>query len=59
MEKFEINAVEMTRQIRDKHYEQMKNMSRAERLAFYREQARLMNEKAKKLLKAKRKLEHA
>ena len=59
MEKFEINAVEMTRQIRDKHYEQTKDMSRAERLAFYREQARLMNEKAGQMLKAKRKLEHA
>ncbi len=59
MEKFEINAVEMTRQIRDKHYEQTKDMSRAERLAFYREHARLMDEKAEQLLKQKRKLEHA
>ncbi|MBI5652613.1 MAG: hypothetical protein HZC40_19540 [Chloroflexi bacterium] len=59
MEKFEINAVEMTRQIRDKHYEQTKNMSRAERLAFYREQARLMNIKAEQILKAKREREHA
>jgi hypothetical protein len=59
MAELTIKAVEMTRQIRDKHYEQMKNMSRAERLAFYREQARLMNEKAEQLLKQKRKLEHA
>ena len=59
MEKFEIKAVEMTRQIRDKIYEQTKNMSRAERLAFYREQARLMNEQAKKIIEAKRKLERA
>jgi hypothetical protein len=59
MAELTIKAVEMTRQIRDKHYEQMKNMSRAERLAFYREQARLMNEKAEQLLKVKRKLEHA
>jgi len=59
MAELTIKAVEMTRQIRDKHYEQTKNMSRAERLAFYREQARLMNEKAEQLLKAKRELEHA
>ena len=59
MAELTIKAVEMTRQIRDKHYEQMKNMSRAERLAFYREQARLINEKAEQLLKVKRKLEHA
>ena len=59
MEKFEINALEMTRQIRDKHYEQMRGLSRAELLAFYREQARLMNEQAKKIIEAKRKLERA
>ena len=59
MGKFEINALEMTRQIRDKHYEQMRGLSRAELLAFYREQARLMNEQAKKIIEAKRKLERA
>ena len=59
MEKFEINAVEMTRKIRDRIYGQMKNMSPAEELAFYREHASLMNEKAEQILEAKRKLEHA
>jgi len=59
MEKFEINAVEMVRQIRDKMYEQTKDMSRAELLAFDREHARLMNEKAEQLLKQKREREHA
>ena len=59
MAQLTIKAVEMTRQIRDKHYEQLRGLSRAERLAFYREHARLMNEKAKKLVRAKRKLEHA
>jgi hypothetical protein len=54
MEKFEINAVEMTRQIRDKHYEQTKGMARAKLLAFYREHARLMNEKAEQILNARR-----
>ena len=42
----------MTRSIRDKHYEQLRHLSRAERLAFYREQARLMNAKAATLVKA-------
>jgi hypothetical protein len=35
-----IKAVEMTRQIRDEIYEQIKDKTPAERLAFYREQAR-------------------
>ena len=54
-----IKAVEMTRQIRDKIYEQIKDMSPAEQLAFYREHARLMNAKAEQLLKAKRTPTHA
>ncbi|MCX7839708.1 MAG: hypothetical protein N2559_09700 [Anaerolineae bacterium] len=57
MAQLKIKAVEMTRKIRDKHYQQLLGLSRAERLAFYREKARLMNEKAKKL--AKRTLERA
>ena len=55
MAELTIKAVEMTRQIRDKHYEQLRGLSRAERLAFYRERARLMNAKAEKLIEAKRK----
>jgi len=47
-----IDAIEMTRSIRDKNYERLRNLSRAERLAFYREQARLMNAKAAILAKA-------
>lgn len=54
MAQLTIKAVEMTRQIRDKHYQQLLGLSRAERLAFYREQARLMNAKAAKLVKSKR-----
>ena len=54
-----IKAVEMTRQIRDKIYEQMKDMTPAEQLDFFREHARLMNEQARKLIEEKRKLEHA
>ncbi len=47
----EIKAVEMTRQIRDRIYEQVKDLSPAEQLAFYRERARLMDAKAEKLWK--------
>ncbi|MBI5301392.1 MAG: hypothetical protein HY868_04575 [Chloroflexi bacterium] len=59
MENQNIKAVEMTRQIRDKIYEQIKDMSPAEQLAFFREHARLVNEKAEKLIKAKRTPTHA
>lgn len=54
MENQNIKTNEMTRQIRDKHYEQLRGLTRAERLAFYRDHARLMNAKAEQILKAKR-----
>ncbi len=54
-----IKAVAMTRGIRDRIYEQLKNMSNAEALAFYREQARLMDAKVARLVKPKRKRVHA
>ena len=41
----------MTRRIRDRNYERLRHLSRAERLAFYREQARLMNAKAAAMVK--------
>jgi hypothetical protein len=47
-----IDAVKMTRSIRDANYERLRDVSRDERLAFYREQARLMNAKAATLFKA-------
>ena len=46
-----IDAVAMTRSIRDKNYERLRHLSRAERLAYYREQARLMNAKAATMVK--------
>ena len=46
-----IDAVAMTRQIRDKNYGRLRRLSRAERLAFYREQARLMNAKAEAMVR--------
>lgn len=40
-----VDAVAMVRKIRDAHYEQLKDKSIAERLAFYRETSRkLRNE---------------
>jgi hypothetical protein len=47
-----IDAIKMTRGIRDKNYERLRHLSRAERLAFYREQARLMNARAAALNEA-------
>jgi len=47
-----IDAIKMTRSIRENNYARLRSLSRAERLAFYREQARLMNEKAAALVKA-------
>ncbi len=47
-----IDAVKMVRSIRDRNYERLRHLSRAERLAFYREQTRLMNAKAATLVKA-------
>jgi|ADurb_Cas_03_Slu_FD_contig_21_2067891_length_645_multi_4_in_0_out_0_2 hypothetical protein len=41
-----IDAIEMTRAIRDKNHERLRGLSRTERLAYYKEQARLMNERA-------------
>jgi hypothetical protein len=38
-----INAVEMVRAIRDAHYEKIKDMSRDEMIAFFREEARALH----------------
>jgi hypothetical protein len=40
MEKKTIDAVGMTRCIRDAHYEQLKDATAAERIRFFREKAR-------------------
>jgi hypothetical protein len=49
----------MTREIRNRIYEQVKDLTPAEEVAFYREHARSMNAKAAKLGKTKRKRVHA
>lgn len=48
--KKDFDAVEMVRRIRDAHYEQTKEMTKEERLAFYREQGRRAQEKLKRLV---------
>lgn len=45
-----IDAIQMTRGIRERNAERLRHLSREERLAFYREQARLMNAKAATLV---------
>ncbi|MCX5977361.1 MAG: hypothetical protein NTV33_11205 [Coprothermobacterota bacterium] len=42
MKKTMIKAVEMVRRIRDEHYEQLRGKNPAERIAFYRAKARLL-----------------
>jgi len=42
MKKTTINAVEMVRRISDAHYEQLRDKSPEERIAFYRAKARLL-----------------
>ncbi|MDE3092133.1 MAG: hypothetical protein KGJ80_22390 [Chloroflexota bacterium] len=48
-----IKTIERTRQIREKNYQRLLGLSRAERLAFYREHARLMKAKAAMLVTPK------
>jgi len=38
------DAVQMIREIRDQHYEQTKDMTPEERVAFYREKAEALDE---------------
>lgn len=54
MAELEIDAVKMVRSIRDRNYERLRHLSRTERLAFYQEQARLMNAKAATLIKTEK-----
>jgi hypothetical protein len=43
MEKTKMKAVQMVRQIRDAHHEQLKDKTWEERVAFYREQAQALH----------------
>ena len=49
--KKKINALELIRKIRDEHAKQSAGKTHAERIAFYREQAKKMEKKIPVLLK--------
>lgn len=51
MAKNEIRTVEMTLHIRNAHYALLKDKTCQERIAFYREKARLINAKARIMLR--------
>lgn len=51
MDAKKINAVEMTRKIRDEHSKKLAGKSHAERIAFYRERAQKLEKKIPALLK--------
>ncbi len=54
MEKKAFDAVKMVRRIRDAHYEQTKDMTPEERLAFYRERGRQAQVELEQLAKERR-----
>ena len=51
MDKKKIDAIEMTRRIRDEHAKRLEGKTHAERIAFYRERAKKMEKKIPALLK--------
>ncbi len=53
MEAKKIDAVAMTRKIREEHARRLAGKSHAERIVFYREQAKKLEEKMPALLKEK------
>jgi hypothetical protein len=53
MDAKKIKTIQMTRKIRDNHAKQLAGKSHAERIAFYRAQAKKMEKKIPALLKAK------
>ncbi len=54
MKRAEIKAVKMVRQIRDRHYEQLKDQSREEIMLFFRREAEAANAEAEQLLRQER-----
>ena len=45
-----MKALEMTRRIRDQHYEQLKDRTHAERIAFYKQQAQELHTRLRLVL---------
>ncbi len=52
-----LKAVEMTRRIRDQHYEQLKQKTHAERIAFYQQQAQELHTRLRAALQAQHEAE--
>ena len=50
MEKTEIKAIDMTRRIREGHYEQIQGKTHEDRVAFYRAKAQALHVTAQALL---------
>lgn len=46
----EINAIKMTRTIREKHYNLLKNKSKQEIIQFFREKTQAFNRESKKMI---------
>ncbi len=58
MKKDNIDAVEMTRRIRDAHYQQLKGKTYRERIEFYRMKAQKLHRRIKGFGKDAPKMEH-
>ena len=54
MKQNKVKAIEMVRVIRDRQYEQTKNMSNEEKIAFYQERARILMAQLKTIIDAKK-----
>jgi len=52
-----LKTVELTRRIRDQHYEQLKNKTHAERIAFYAQQAKELHARLQVMLPAQHEAE--
>jgi len=53
-----MKALEMTRRIRDQHYEQLKDRTHAERIAFYKQQAQELHTRLRLVLQEQSGKEH-
>jgi len=52
-----LKTVELVRRIRDQHYEQLKDKTHAERIAFYAQQAKELHAQLQVMLPAEREAE--
>ena len=53
-----MKALEMTRRIRDQHYEQLKDRTHTERIAFYKQQAQELHTRLRLVLQEQSEKEH-